>query len=257
MPERAYHFLEWFPNRPVELRRDQSYMLGRGTSCAVFINDPQASREHAEIVSEGDVFVVTDLASANGTFVNGEAIIQHVLRSGDEIRIGAQVLTFRVERAEEVVAEFRRQAHKVREFDTVVGRKPGEGGLSGTIEDVDLGQVVQMLEMGRKTGRLLITAVGVSASVYFRDGRVIAAEFESASGGVKTDREAVYEMFALREGIFEFLAEDVELEPRMNESTQALLLESMRRQDEQARVDPGFAGADTIFLKKPPAGGEA
>ena len=253
MAQTAYHFLEWFPNRPVELRRDQSYTLGRGTTCAVFINEPQASRQHAEITSEGDDFVITDLASANGTFVNGETIIDHILRPGDEIRIGGQVLTFRVQQAEEVIAQFRQQAHKVREFDTVVGRKPGEGGLSGTIEDVDLGQVVQMLEMGRKSGRLLITSVGISASIYFRDGRVIAAEFESASVGAMTDREAVYAMFALREGVFEFLAEEIELEPRMNESTQALLLESMRRQDEQARADPGFSGADTIFVQKPPA----
>ena len=255
MAARAYHFLEWFPNRPVELRSDQSYTLGRGTSCDVFINDPQASRMHAEIAAEGEGFMITDLASANGTFVNGEAITARVLQPDDEIRIGSHVLKFRVEEAEEVIAQFRRQAHRVREFDTVVGRKPGEGGLSGNLEDVDLGQIVQVLEGGRKTGRLLITSVGVSASVYFRDGRVIAAEFESASTGSRSDREAVYEVFALRGGIFEFLSEDVRIEPRMNESTQALLLESMRRIDEEARAGD-FDGADTIVLQKRPDEGD-
>jgi len=238
-------FILWFPNRPVELKRDRTYCLGRGSASDIFVNDTQASRRHAEIVPGDDGFRLVDLASANGTFLNGEGVTEVMLAHGDQIQIGSHVLEFRLEDAEDVIEEFRLQARAVQEGQTVVGPAPGSGGISGAIDDVGLAEVVQMLEAGRKSGRLLVTAVGITAAIWFQDGRIIAGEFRSGQSEPEADHEAVCEIFALKEGVFEFLPEEITIEPRMNESTQALLLETMRRLDESQRANPDFDASET------------
>ncbi len=68
--------------------------IGRLPESAVTINDPNASRRHAELRRAGnDVFVV-DLNSTNGTRVNGAAVRERKLNDGDEIVIGTTVLRF-------------------------------------------------------------------------------------------------------------------------------------------------------------------
>jgi len=72
--------------------------LGRKPDNDIVIVDDSASRLHAEIFCQGDLAVVSDLASTNGTFVNRERLTQpHTLRPEDQIRIGQHVgsLAFR------------------------------------------------------------------------------------------------------------------------------------------------------------------
>ena len=58
------------------------------------INDPNASRRHAEIRRVGNDVVVVDLNSTNGTRVNGAAVRERKLVDGDQIVIGTTVLRF-------------------------------------------------------------------------------------------------------------------------------------------------------------------
>jgi hypothetical protein len=58
--------------------------------------DTTASRRHAEIRKHPDGYVISDLGSSNGTFVNGNRITQHTLRPGDEVRIGSCGFRFEV-----------------------------------------------------------------------------------------------------------------------------------------------------------------
>jgi signal transduction histidine kinase len=68
--------------------------LGRDSSNAIRLQDTEISRRHAELRRESDGYRVVDLRSANGTFVNGEAVDQFVLHSGDRIQLGQTVLLF-------------------------------------------------------------------------------------------------------------------------------------------------------------------
>ena len=69
-------------------------MAGRSTSADIFLDDVTVSRKHAEFVREGQHFVVRDIGSLNGTYVNRQRIDQVVLRAGDEVQIGKYRLTF-------------------------------------------------------------------------------------------------------------------------------------------------------------------
>jgi len=62
--------------------------IGRDPENDIVIPDRRVSRYHAEIVREGSEFVLRDCGSKNGTFVNGERVVQERrLQDGDEIQV--------------------------------------------------------------------------------------------------------------------------------------------------------------------------
>lgn len=69
-------------------------VMGRDEECEIMMNDIAVSRRHARIALEGSHFVLTDLSSGNGTFLNGVRIEKEALASGDEIVIGERTLRF-------------------------------------------------------------------------------------------------------------------------------------------------------------------
>jgi pSer/pThr/pTyr-binding forkhead associated (FHA) protein len=256
------YFIDWFPQKPVVLAPGKRYCIGRGGGNEFYLPDVRASREHAEIKWDGEAFVLTDLKSSNGTYLNGEPLTgSAALKEGDEIQVGEHVLRVRVEDATRVAEEYEETKKKVEEWQTVVevndGSEPARGGeLSGAIEGMGLPQVIQMLEAGRKTGRLLVTATGVSGSIYFREGRVVAGEGRAPDNpdAAVDGAEAVYALLELERGVFEFLPEDVGARPRaagpvIEGSTQALLMEGLRRLDErrleEKRLSEGLGPEDT------------
>ena len=68
--------------------------LGRGVECEIQLDDEAASRRHAAIHCDDEGFLLVDLHSTNGTFVNNKQIKQHRLLAGDKIRIGTHVLKY-------------------------------------------------------------------------------------------------------------------------------------------------------------------
>ena len=73
---------------------DEPAVLGR-QSDHIPLNDNAASREHAMLRREGQRWVIEDLNSSNGTYVNGERLDgPATLKHGDQIKIGGTVLVF-------------------------------------------------------------------------------------------------------------------------------------------------------------------
>jgi signal transduction histidine kinase len=68
--------------------------LGRGPHNGVRILDTEVSRNHAEIRRTAGAWVLHDLDSSNGTFVNGQSIRIQTLQNGDQIQIGRTILLF-------------------------------------------------------------------------------------------------------------------------------------------------------------------
>ena len=67
---------------------------GRSPDADIFLDDVTVSRKHAEFVRDGDGFVVRDVGSLNGTYVNRTRIDRAVLRPNDEVQIGKFRMTF-------------------------------------------------------------------------------------------------------------------------------------------------------------------
>lgn len=66
--------------------------VGRDLSNDVVINDPEISRRHARLFQQGNSFVLEDLGSTNGTFVNGQRLIgPNILHLGDSITFGERM----------------------------------------------------------------------------------------------------------------------------------------------------------------------
>jgi two-component system cell cycle response regulator len=71
-----------------KLTRERT-VIGRGQKAQVRMIDDGVSREHCEIVIQGDKAVLRDLGSTNGTFCCGTRIDRHELEDGDKILVGA------------------------------------------------------------------------------------------------------------------------------------------------------------------------
>jgi pSer/pThr/pTyr-binding forkhead associated (FHA) protein len=70
-------------------------LLGRGDAADIRLEDTFASSQHARLVPQGDVMVIEDLGSTNGTYLNGEPLRgPQPLHVGDSIRIGDSEFTF-------------------------------------------------------------------------------------------------------------------------------------------------------------------
>jgi hypothetical protein len=66
--------------------------IGRQDQCEVQVEGTWVSRRHARIAWTGTEYIVEDLGSTNGTFVNGERVVgPHALQSGDRLQLGDQV----------------------------------------------------------------------------------------------------------------------------------------------------------------------
>jgi hypothetical protein len=71
------------------------HIIGRLSDCTVVIRDSNVSRRHARIHRSGSGFVIADLGSTNGTFVNGERLVaDHRLADGDIVTVGPVSLRF-------------------------------------------------------------------------------------------------------------------------------------------------------------------
>jgi hypothetical protein len=63
-------------------------VIGRSDACSLVIPERQVSREHARIRQDGDRYVIEDMGSKNGTFINGRELTgSHLLQDGDEVQI--------------------------------------------------------------------------------------------------------------------------------------------------------------------------
>ena len=72
-------------------------VVGREPTCEIHIDNLGISRQHCAFVPRGEAFVVQDLGSSNGTFVNGKKITEHFLNNDDEVVIGKYTLKFKNE----------------------------------------------------------------------------------------------------------------------------------------------------------------
>jgi response regulator RpfG family c-di-GMP phosphodiesterase len=108
-----------------------------------------------------------------------------------------------------------------------MGTASQAGGVSGSLKEMGLPDMVQVLFHGRKSGNLKISSGTKSGEIHFDTGAVV-----NAIWGTKKGVTAFYDMIQLTDGQFALDPSFKPTERVINESAEALLLEGMRRMDE-------------------------
>lgn len=117
--------------------------------------------------------------------------------------------------------------------------------LKGTLSELALSDLIEVISLGGKSGRLEIAqAQGPAGTLSFREGRLI-----NASAGALWGERAFYALLALRDGSFFFDTEADPGEESLDLPTGSLLMEGMRRVDEVFRLRDALpATSRAIFI---------
>jgi pSer/pThr/pTyr-binding forkhead associated (FHA) protein len=233
-------------------------IIGRGGELDIVLVEDMVSRKHAKIsIAEGKI-VIEDLGSTNGTFVNGEKIKRARLKEGDRVLIGTSILKL-------INAQDSKQQENVKETlspqelnQLLENRQKARGGqrdaattMSGSLSEMQLPDLLTMLSSMKKAGTLAVTNGEDSGRIYVRDGQVYYAILNNNDdlGPMK----ALFRMVGWKTGEFrlgppstdEFMLE-------LEESTEQLIMEAARQQDEFARVSSSLPEPeDMIAVAKP------
>ncbi|MFI5317405.1 MAG: FHA domain-containing protein [Myxococcota bacterium] len=212
------------PLAPVEIAAGARVAIGRGRDCELALFTDSASRRHAEVYAEGPEFYVRDLGSKNGTYVNGEPVTRpRALRPGDRVNVGSTAITFCW--IEGSLASF--LADPSGQETMIFARAAAREGLRGELAEIPIFVVLQMLEMGHKSGVLEIATDSGPARIWLGDGQPLHAATEKAAG-----MEAALAIVGATRGAFHFHAGRDVPERSFRASMTELLLEASRQLDE-------------------------
>jgi len=146
--------------------------LGRDVTNNVCLHDTEISRCHAQITREADGYLVTDLNSSNGTYVNGEAVRSRALKNGDQIQVGRTVLLFtgspdpaaESATAQKIAFVPEREAADLSSIVSSIGHEAGRDFVA-KVQDLEPDSVAQSLANLQVLYRITEEAVRHSASI--------------------------------------------------------------------------------------------
>ena len=247
-------FLEIWRSEATELLPLESgqFSIGRAESNDVPLpNDERASRQHALVEQLPAGWSIRDLGSTNGTFVNGEKIKKVRLKEGDRILIGTSIIK---------MVSVDPSTHEVSESDArqrleaAGARRQTSGGgrpMSGSIEEIPLPDLLQLLSTSRKSGVLSIHGDYGYGRIYLRKGQIYFASIDDNFD--MRPRKALFRMLTWLAGTFELEPPDEKaVLEEITESTEALLMEGMRHLDEVRRLEAELPPRDAQLVLSQP-----
>lgn len=120
--------------------------------------------------------------------------------------------------------------------------------FTGRLADMAVVDLLQTIEISRKSGVIsVMTALG-DATVWFREGSVIDAQMGRLQG-----EAAIYRLLSLGDGEFELEFKAINRGQQIHSNTQALLMEGMRRVDEWGRLLEQLPPLDAVLVVEPSA----
>ena len=214
------------PHAPVSLPASGTVLIGRSNSADIRFPDVDTSRHHAEILCEDGRCVIRDLSSTNGTWVDGKRIEGPTeLRGGARIEIGETEITFCEVQLETEAGD--------EDAQTQLAARPASTQVfSGDLAEIPPFAVVQILEMGRKTGVLCLETDGGPGKLWFQKGDPIHAEAKGQLGF-----DAALSLVNANNGRFTFQPQLDSPTATIQATVTQLLLEASRLLDEASLLD--------------------
>jgi pSer/pThr/pTyr-binding forkhead associated (FHA) protein len=212
------------PLPPVQLPVRGTLVVGRSGGCDLRLRDADTSRRHAKIVCEEERIVLHDLASTNGTFVNGQRVEERALAPGDRIQIGSNEIAFC--RVEADLDPEGPEGERGDDQTQLFLRPRSTDVFQGDLAQIPPFAVVQILEMGHKTGALQIDGE-TWGRLWFVEGDPVHAETKDQLGF-----DAAITLVSATAGRFAFEPDVAAPEGTIQASVTQLLLEAARQLDE-------------------------
>ena len=233
----------------------QQVVVGRSSELDMVLVEEMVSRRHAQITLRDGVATIEDLGSTNGTFVNGEKISKTILREGDRILIGTNIL--KVIKLVVQSTDSRRNLESMkRRAATARPRSTGTASeeaprMTGSLEEISLADLLQLFGTSRKSGVLVVRADSRVGKIYLDDGLLHFALIEGQAE--LKPFKAIYRMLEWRQGFFELEPADKrKMEGALNLTAQEVLMEVIRQQDEFSTVREQFPPFDSRLVLKTP-----
>jgi pSer/pThr/pTyr-binding forkhead associated (FHA) protein len=211
------------------LRPHREIVIGRSSELDMVLVEDMVSRKHAKITTDDKSVSIQDLGSTNGTFVNGEKIRKVELKDGDRILIGTSIvkLVFVDGEATNSLSETEARSRMA----VTANRRPPARSMSGSIEEIPLPDLLQLLSTSRKSGVLVLRSDGGVGKLYLRKGQIYYASIDENFN--MSPRKAIFRMLSWTQGFFELEpADERAVLEELQDSTEGLLMEGMRQLDE-------------------------
>jgi len=211
------------------LRPHREIVIGRSSELDMVLVEDMVSRKHAKITTDDKTVSIQDLGSTNGTFVNGEKIRKVELKDGDRILIGTSIVKLVYVDGENTNGLSETEARS--RMAVTANRRPPTKSMSGSIEEIPLPDLLQLLSTSRKSGVLVLRSDGGVGKLYLRKGQIYFASIDDSFN--MGPRKAIFRMLSWTQGFFELEPPDERaVLEELQDSTEGLLMEGMRQLDE-------------------------
>jgi DNA-binding response OmpR family regulator len=121
-------------------------------------------------------------------------------------------------------------------------RRGSKTKFSGTLDDMGVIDLIQTIDISRKSGTIHLQREGDEGQIFFREGKVIDGETVSRKGA-----DAIYRMLVWADGTFDIDFHNEDRKDIIELSTQGLLMEGMRRLDEWGRLQEQLPPLTSVF----------
>jgi hypothetical protein len=212
------------------LRPNREIVIGRSSDLDMVLVEDMVSRKHAKIVTDEKGVSIQDLGSTNGTFVNGEKIRKVDLKDGDRILIGTSIIKLVAVSGDagNILSETEARS----KLQVTASHRPPTKSMSGSIEEIPLPDLLQLLSTSRKSGVLVLRSDWGTGRMFMRKGQIYFTSIDDALVDV-APRKALFRMLGWTTGFFELEPPDERpVADEISDSIEALLMEGMRQLDE-------------------------
>jgi CheY-like chemotaxis protein len=198
------------------------------------------------VVTLGDVELIPKDGSPPEVAREGEAFGELAFMSGEASTVTArahswaQVIALPRPKLAELVSHHPRMSQYLSSLAARRSRQqnkpaaPMNSEFAGNLTSMSFADVLQLLQIGRKTGRLELESTGRKGSIGLESGEV---RFANAPG--LTGEDAFYQLASWRNASFAFVSAPLQVTPNITSPTMPLLMEAMRRVDEAFRGGKG------------------